>query len=119
MGAFRRFLDRLTETDEARLATEIRDWAASVPGTTRIAEIPLRQKVRIAGMIRRLTVFPMKDNESLEAVVADGSGELVVRFMGRRAISGLGLGTKVVLEGVVAEQRGVYQMMNPRLEFTA
>jgi RecG-like helicase len=119
MGVLRRFLDRLTESDEARLAAEVRDWASSVPGTTRIADLSMRERVRIAGVIRRLTVFPMRDNESLEAVVADGSGELVVRFMGRRAITGLGLGTRVVLEGLVAEQRGVVQMLNPRLEFTA
>ena len=119
MGALRRFLERLTESDEARLAAEIREWADSVPGTTRIADVTLREKVKIAGVVRRLTVFPMKDNESLEAVVADGSGELVVRFMGRRAIGGLGLGTRVVVEGLVSEQRGEVQMMNPRLEFTA
>ncbi|MGZ8566823.1 MAG: OB-fold nucleic acid binding domain-containing protein [Actinomycetota bacterium] len=118
MGALRRFLDRLTETDEARLAAEIRDWAAKVPGSVRIADAPLREPVKIAGQIRRLTVFPMQDNESLEAVVSDGSGEIVVRFMGRRAIGGLSLGTKVVLDGVLGEQRDVVRMINPRLEFT-
>ncbi|HEX6843630.1 MAG TPA: OB-fold nucleic acid binding domain-containing protein [Actinomycetota bacterium] len=119
MGALRRFLDRLTESDEARLSAEIHEWAESVPGTTRIADISMREKAKVAGVIRRMTVFPMKDNESLEAVVADGSGEIVVRFMGRRAIGGLGLGTKVVVEGLVAVHHGEVQMMNPRLEFTA
>jgi RecG-like helicase len=118
VGALRRLFDRLTETDEARLAGEVRDWVASVPGVTSIAKAPTRQRVKVAGQIRRLTVFPMKDNESLEAVVSDGSGEIVVRFTGRRAIGGLGLGTKVVLEGVLADQKGSRQMMNPRLEFT-
>ena len=119
MGALRRFLDRLTETDEARLAAEIREWAESVTGSVRIADAPLRERVRIAGVIRRMTVFPMKDNESLEAHVADGTGEVVVRFMGRRAIGGLGLGTKIVVEGVIGDQHGSLQMMNPSLEFTA
>jgi RecG-like helicase len=119
MGALRRFLDRLTETDEARLAAEIREWAESVTGSVRIADAPLRERVRIAGVIRRMTVFPMKDNESLEAHVADGTGEVVVRFMGRRAIGGLGLGTRIVVEGVIGDQHGSLQMMNPRLEFTA
>jgi RecG-like helicase len=119
MGRLRRFFDRLTETDEARLANEVREWAATVPDAVPIAAARLRERVKIAGQIRRLTVFPMKDNESLEAVVSDGSGEIVVRFTGRRAIGGLGLGTKVVLEGVVAEQKGSLQMMNPQLEFTA
>jgi RecG-like helicase len=119
MGAIRRFLQRLTESDEARLAEEIREWSETVPGSVRITAAPLRKRVKIAGVIRRLTVFPMQDNESLEAVVYDGTGEVVVRFMGRRAIGGLGLGTRVVVEGVLGEQRGEVQMMNPRLEFTA
>jgi len=119
MGPLRRWLDRLTESDESRLDTEIREWAEKVPGSVRIAGAPLRQRVKIAGVIRRLTVFPMKDNESLEAVVSDGTGEVVIRFMGRRAIGGLGLGAKVVMEGVLGEQRGGLQMINPRLEFTA
>jgi RecG-like helicase len=119
MGALRRWLERLTETDEARLASEIRDWAEGVPGTTRIAQAPSRQHVKIAGVIRRLTVFPMEDNESLEAVVSDGTGEVLVQFMGRRAIRGLTLGSRVVVEGVIGEQHGRPWMMNPALEFSA
>jgi RecG-like helicase len=119
MGALRRWLDRLTQTDEARLDAEIREWAESVPDTTRIGEAPQRQRVKIAGVIRRLTVFPMKDNESLEAVVSDGTGEVLVQFMGRRAIGGLTLGTRVVVQGVIGEQHGRPWMMNPILEFSA
>ncbi len=119
MGALRRWLDRLTETDEARLDTEIRDWAESVPGTVRIGETKPRQRVKIAGVIRRLTVFPMQDNESLEVVVSDGTGEVLIQFMGRRAIRGLTLGTRVVVEGVLGEQHGRVVMLNPRLELTA
>ena len=119
MSRLRRFLQRLTESDEARLSAEIREWAETVEGSVRIADAPMRTRVRIAGVIRRLTVFPMQDNESLEAVVSDGTGDVIVRFMGRRAIGGLGLGTRVVVEGVLGETRGQVQMMNPRLEFTA
>ena len=110
---------RLTETDEARLEAEIREWAEAIPGSVRIDEAPLREQVKIAGVIRRLTVFPMADNESLESVVSDGTGEIVVRFMGRRAIRGLTLGSRVVVEGVLGEHHGHVQMMNPRLELTA
>jgi RecG-like helicase len=117
MGALRRFLDKLTESDESRLAAEVREWAETVPGTVRIADAPLRQRVKIAGVIRRLTVFPMEDNESLEALVSDGTGEIVIQFMGRRAIGGLGLGTRVIVEGVLGEQRGTPRMINPILEF--
>src|SRR5437870_11966997 len=104
MGGFRRFLRRLTESDETRLETEIREWAERVPGSVRVADAPLRQRVKIAGVIRRLTVFPMKDNESLEAVVSDGTGEVVVRVMGRRAIGGRGLGAQVGVDGGLGVQ---------------
>ena len=52
MGALRRWLDRLTETDEARLSTEVREWADTVEGAVRIADAPMRERVRIAGVIR-------------------------------------------------------------------
>jgi RecG-like helicase len=119
MGVLRRFLDRLTESDEARLAAEIKEWADQVAGSVRIAQAPNRQRVKIAGVIRRLTVFPMRDNESLEALVFDGTGEVVVQFMGRRGIEGLGLGTRVVVEGVIGAQHGERRMINPLLEFSS
>lgn len=119
MGALRRFLDRLSESDGARLASETRDWAEKVPGTVRIGQAPMRDRVKIAGVIKRITVSPMQGQESLEALVSDGTGEIVIVFMGRRGMGGLTLGTRVVVEGVIGEQHGAVRMINPRLEFTA
>jgi RecG-like helicase len=119
VGVLRRWLDRLAESDESRLATEIRSWSESVPGTVRIAEAPRRRTVRIAGVIHRITVLPVGGRESLEALVSDGTGDVVVVFMGRRGIGGLSLGTHVVVEGVLGDQRGTARMINPRLEFSA
>jgi RecG-like helicase len=119
MGVFRRFFDKLSESDEARHAAEIKAWSEKIPGTVRIADASSRQRVRIAGVVKRLTVFPMEGKESLEALIADGSGEAVLVFMGRRGIQGLTLGTRVVVEGVLGDNRGVPRMINPRLEFSA
>ena len=118
MGPLRRWLARLNESDEARLDAEIRDWAEAVRGSVRIGDAHTRERVKIAGVIRRLTVLPMQDNESLEVVISDGTGEVSIQFMGRRAIRGLTLGTRVVVEGVIGEQHGRVLMMNPRLELT-
>ncbi|HEY7668496.1 MAG TPA: OB-fold nucleic acid binding domain-containing protein [Actinomycetota bacterium] len=118
MGWLRHWVDRLTESDAARLAAETREWAETIPGSVRIAGAPLRRPVRIAGVIRRLTVFPMAGKEALEALISDGTGEAVVTFMGRRGIGGLSLGRRVVVEGVLGEQRGIVKMMNPKLEFS-
>jgi hypothetical protein len=121
MGALRRWLERLSESDETRLAAETEDWARSIPGTVPLGEAPLRTPVKIAGAIRRITVLPMSGHESLEALVSDGSGEAIVVFMGRRGIGGFSLGTKVVVEGVLGQQRGggPPKMINPRLELSA
>jgi hypothetical protein len=121
MGALRRWLDKLAESDESRLKAEIEDWADSVVGCVRLGNAPMRKPVKIAGVIRRITVLPMSGHESLEALVSDGTGEAVVVFMGRRGIGGFSLGTKVVVQGVLGEQRGggPPKMINPRLEFSA
>jgi RecG-like helicase len=119
LGSFRRFLQRMAESDEERLAEEIQEWAATVPGTVRIRDAPTRSRVKIAGVVKRITVRPLEGFESLEALISDGTGELSVLWMGRRSIPGLTLGTRIVVEGVVAEKRGGLKMVNPMFEFAA
>ncbi len=119
MGVIRRWLERFTESDEARLASDIRGWADKVPGRVSIEQAPVRQQVRLAGVIRRLTVFPVEGQESLEAQLFDGTGEILVVFMGRRGIPGLTLGTRLIVEGVLGETHGARRMVNPRFEFTS
>jgi len=115
----RRFFRRMAESDEQRYAEEIRAWAGTVPGTVRIAEAQPRSHVKIAGVVRRITVRPLEGHESLEAIVFDGTGEVTVTWMGRRAIRGLSLGTRIVVEGLLAEQRGERRLVNPTFEFAA
>jgi hypothetical protein len=119
VGLLHRIFGKLTESDEARLAEETRSWACTVPGSVPIDEAPLRTPVKVAGVVRRITVFPMEGNESLEAVVSDGTGEVSVVFMGRRVLPGLNLGTRVVVQGVLGGQRdGSRRMVNPKFEFS-
>jgi hypothetical protein len=117
MGAIRRFLDRLVQTDEERLAEELREWAATVPGTVRIAKAATRQRVKLAGMVRRITVRPIEGFEALEVVLDDGTGEVSARWLGRRSIPGLVLGSRLVIDGVIGEDQGVRRVVNPTFEF--
>jgi RecG-like helicase len=119
MGLLERLRRRLTETDEERLAQEIHEWASRVPGAVRIAECPTRRPVKVAGVVKRITVTPIQGAESLEAVITDGTGEITVMWMGRRSIPGLTLGTHVIVEGVVAQDRAGRRMVNPKFEFAA
>ena len=117
LAPFRRFFSRVTESDEQRYAEEIEGWAGSVPGTVRIRDAMPRSHLKLAGVVRRITIRPLVDNESLEALVYDGTGEVTVVWMGRRTIPGLRLGTRLVVDGVIAEQRGQPRMVNPTFEF--
>jgi RecG-like helicase len=114
----RRSLRRMAESDEQRLAEEIQAWAATIDGTTRIADAPTRSRAKVAGVVRRITVRPVEGYESLEALISDGTGEVEVVWMGRRSIPGLSLGTRVVVDGVIGEQRGQLRMVNPTFEFS-
>jgi RecG-like helicase len=117
VGFVHRLLERLNESDETRLAEETRAWAETVEGSVRIADTPLRQPVRIAGVIRRITVLPREGKEALQALISDGTGEVTAVFMGRRGIGGLSWGRRGVVVGVLGEHHGEVRMVNPRLEF--
>ena len=117
MNALRRFLQRLTESDEVRLAEELREWASTVPGTVRVSEASLRERVKLAGMVRRITVRPVEGFEALEAVLSDGTGEVSARWLGRRTIAGLVLGSRLSIEGVLGKDGETLRIVNPTYEF--
>ena len=117
LDPFRRFVRRMSESDEQRYAEEIEAWSATVPGAVRIREAAPRSRAKIAGVVRRITVKPLEGSESLEALLYDGTGEVTVVWMGRRSIPGLNLGTKLAVEGLLAEQRGGRRVVNPTFEF--
>ena len=109
----------MAESDEQRYAEEIETWASNVPGTVRVREANPRSKVKLAGVVRRITVRPIEGSESLEALLYDGTGEVRVVWMGRRSIKGLNLGTRLVVEGLLAEHRSERRLVNPTFEFAA
>jgi RecG-like helicase len=119
LDPFRRFFHRMAESDEHRYAEEILAWSENVPGSVRIAEAQPRSRVKLAGVVRRITVRPLEGHESLEAILFDGTGEVTVMWMGRRAIRGLSLGTRLIVEGLLAEQRSERRLVNPTFEFAA
>jgi RecG-like helicase len=119
LASFRRFFRRMAESDELRYAAEIEAWAAKVPGAVRIRDAQPRSKVKLAGVVRRITVRPIEGSESLEALLSDGTDEVRVVWMGRRSIRGLNLGTRLVVEGLLAEHRSERRIVNPTFEFAA
>lgn len=117
MGAFRRFLHRLQETDEERLADEVREWSEGIPDTVRIADAPTRERVTLAGEVGRISLVPGESADSFEAVITDGTDSITAVWTGRRAIPGLTLGTRVIVKGVLSASPTGRRMVNPAFEF--
>jgi hypothetical protein len=88
-----------------------------MPGTIRVSECTARGRVKVAGVVRRITIRPVEGFEALEAVLWDGTGEISALWLGRRSIPGLALGSRVVIEGVLGKERERPKIVNPTFEF--
>ncbi len=87
--------------------------SASDPTVLPIAEAPPRQRVRVAGKVTRMRARPSQGLPSLAVTVADDTGSVVAVWTGRRAIGGITLGRKLVLEGVAVRRGEQLEFTNP------
>jgi hypothetical protein len=84
--------------------------------TTAIAALVPRQRCRAAGKIESVASFE-RPWVRTDAVLVDGTGALVLRFMGRASVPGMTVGARVVVEGTPACERGALLMRNPLYSF--
>ncbi len=118
MAFFKKAFARLNQSDEARLAEELQLWAAkSVPESVRIAAATPRTKVRLAGVVRRITVRPVHGFDALQVQLYDGTGDATILWLGRRSITGLTLGSRLTVQGMLGVERGERRIVNPTYEF--
>ena len=82
-------------TRAARVAELSRQTRTCVP----ISEVEDRDTVSVAGTIRSITRSAHGANPTFDCVVADSTGEVRVRFLGVREISGLLPGRPVAVHG--------------------
>ena len=104
---------------EAEKAEETADARAiaRVPGATPILQLRPREKAKVAGRVRSVTVKPWGDTASLQVELTDDQSSLTLVFLGRRQIPGLTTGSRITADGTVAELRGRAAMINPHYEF--
>ncbi|MGW7352424.1 OB-fold nucleic acid binding domain-containing protein [Streptomyces sp. Z26] len=114
-GRFRRFLDKLSSSEEDLRSAELREDAV-VNNCTRISDCDDRQVVRVTGTLRTVTLRPRAGVPTLEAELFDGSAALDVVWLGRRAIAGIEPGRKLIAWGRVSTSRGRPVMFNPKYE---
>jgi amino acid transporter len=90
---------------------------STIEGVTPIASLQWRQSARIAGRVKTLRVQPWSGVPTLECVLVDNSGEsIVLVFLGRRSIPGIGSGTLMTVEASVGKHKGMLAMINPLYE---
>jgi hypothetical protein len=85
-------------------------------GCTPIGEAPDRERVVLRGVLRTVTLRPRAGVPALEAELNDGSGVVIVVWLGRRRIAGIDPGRSIEVEGRIGAHDGVRVMYNPRYE---
>jgi hypothetical protein len=84
--------------------------------TTAIGALVPRRRSRVAGEIESV-VSLARPRVHTDAVLVDGTGALILRFMGRGDVPGMIAGCRVVAEGTPGRQRGALVMLNPIYQF--
>jgi len=87
-----------------------------VAGCEAIANVRYRDQIRVAGRVRSIRVAPMNEAPTLELEVDDGTAAISAVFLGRRTLSGVDVGSKLVLEGTVGLHRQRLALLNPVYE---
>ncbi len=117
MSRLRRTISRWANSEDQH-ARELRQTVKE-SGLVPIAEAPDRVRVKLSGALSTVTLRPRGGVPALEAELFDGSGSIVLVWLGRRQISGIGPGRQLEVEGRIGLQEGVRVMYNPRYELRA
>lgn len=87
--------------------------APEVSGCSAIADVRWRAPVRVVGRVRSVRIQPRANVATLECTLVDASGGLTVVFLGRRQIPGIGLGSRLLVEGRAGAHHGKLAVLNP------
>ena len=110
----RRSLSRWANSSEMHERELRRAFAES--GLVPIADAPDRELVRLRGTVRTVTLRPRGGVPALEAELTDGSGVILLVWLGRRRIAGIDPGRSIQIEGRIGISDGHRIMYNPRYE---
>jgi len=84
--------------------------------TTPITNVRPRERVRVAGRVTSVRVQPRAGTSNLECVLSDGTGGLLLVFVGRPKIAGIDPGARLVAEGMVGTWSRRTALLNPSFE---
>lgn len=114
-GVLRRAVTRLATSAKEHEAAELQQDCKDL-GATLIADLPERERVRVAGTLRTVTLRPRAGVPALVAELYDGSGSMSLVWLGRRQIVGIEPGRALVAYGRVMRDGNQRVIYNPRYE---
>lgn len=114
-GVVRRAVNRLASSAKEHEAAELQKDCVQA-GATLISELPDRERVRVAGTLRTVTLRPRAGVPALVAELYDGSGSISLVWLGRRQIHGIEPGRSIVCYGRVTRDGEHSVLFNPRYE---
>ena len=117
-GWFARRLQRLTADDQAIDAEELRAEAASA-GCEPVSACRKGAVVTVTGRLKSVVYTPRETVPTLEAELFDGSGSVVLVWLGRRRIPGIEPGRTLTARGRFALLEGRRVIYNPWYELGA
>lgn len=80
-----------------------------------VADLVPRSRAVLSGRVEAVRV---RVGPRFEAELDDGTGVVVLRWLGRDAIPGIVAGAQIVVEGTVFADRGRPVLLNPLYRFT-
>jgi hypothetical protein len=93
--------------------------AATDRSIVTIADALPRCNVRVCGQVTRMRARPTSGLPALAVSISDDTGTAVAVWTGRRAIGGVALGRRLVIEGVATRRGDRLEFMNPEYTLLA
>ncbi len=79
-----------------------------------IGELEARDRTKVCGEVKRMTIKPRSGIPSTEIVINDGTGDATVIFSGRRHVAGIEHGHCIIVEGVAYADAKRLVFLNPK-----
>ena len=112
----RRVVDRLSTSQDEIEAAELRQ-DAQLAGCQPCSDAEDRAEVTLTGTLKTVTLRPRGGIPALEAELYDGSGTVILVWLGRRRILGIDPGRSLLATGRISTyDDGSRVMFNPRYE---
>ena len=120
MALLSQLLDKLARPPEDVRAEHLRDWHSTISGSTPISELEARKRYKVAGCVQNIRVDPREGRGSIEVTIIDGTGDMVLKWLGRQELAGIKLGIGLVAEGTVGtDPDGEMVILNPEYDLAS